>query len=405
MEDDTPPIQPFAPHPPPTGPLFTFGRLPTASERAYRERERQRELRRRERRRQQRIANAVRTTLTSIQPQQPLMGSSITNIERTFAIEFTSIPRILRWLPSGFLRPGLEMTVLGLLEHPTKFYDFMNDFKDIQYVGESARYLSLAIMILRMRWAFKRLVCVAIRRSIDRRRPIPTTDPITLEPMRDPVIVYDMSTRWRYAYDPTPLIAHIRTQLSATQYGYPAPQAPRNPITNVTFTLPQLYSVYQQLGQRGKQCWQLGAYLNAGAHMSTYMRQHIVPLYRDDCIREVNEHENTTGQTSLLEFIHTTLSNMRGVNKETIYTVIDNALYYPSTRSHVYLDAWRKLYRRSLIECSSVSIDSIVLIHADETALSELAQIASQLVRCFPQFATEIKNDLEQERRREQERA
>jgi hypothetical protein len=404
MEGNTPSQQPqpqqpqqlFTPLEGDSRSYFTMGRPPTATERAYRERARQRELRQRERQRQQRIATAVRTTIAGIHAppsspqQQSLIAPSITTIERTFAIEFSSIPRILRWLPAGFLRPGLESAVLGLLEHPTKFYDFMTNFKDIQYAGESTRYLSLAIMITRMRWAFKRLACVAIRRSIDRRRPLATTDPITLEPIRNPVIVYDMATRWRYAYDPTSLIAYIRTQLTASMYGYPEPQVPRNPITNMNFTLPQLYSINQQLAMRGKQCWQLGAYLSTGAHMSTYLRQHIVSLYRDDCIREVLEHSNPSGQASLVEFILTALTNIPETNRVQLQLVIEHALELPSTRDHPYLGAWRKLYKRSLIECSSVSIDTLVLIHGDDDSMRELSHVAANLVRCFPQFCADV---------------
>ncbi len=378
----------------PPGPYFTLGPITRPHRRPHEQQRRQRLIARA--RQRQRIALLTRSLPSPIIPQNP--HTSLTAIELQFPINFTSLPPILRWLPRWFLKPGIETTILGFLEIPAVFFEFMGKFRDVHYAGETVRYLSLAIMILRMRWAFKCLANAAILRSIDRRRPLPQTDPISLEPMTNPVVIYSVPTRWRYAYDANTLIAYIRTQLSTCMYGYPEPQAPRNPITNVEFTIGQLYSAYIQLAQRGKLCWQLGAYLAEGGRMHMYERQYVVPIYRQDCIREARDPSNLEGATSIVEFIMDTIGGMRGVNVGHIYSVLEPAFYSPRLRNHPYLDAWRKLYARSLVECSAISVDTIVLLHGSEEAVSELAEAANQLVRCFPAFCEDVKPIMDEER-------
>ncbi len=378
----------YDPHRAP-GPAFTLGRMPTPAEAAARRHDRERIRRRLAQRRLADARYRARAAATAV---------SLTALEREYGVYITSVPPILRWLPRGFLQPGLETTILSLLQHPPKFFEFMASFKDVQYAGEATRYIHLAIMILRMRWAFKRLVNAAILRSINCRRPLPQTDPITLEPMNNPVVVYSVPTRWRYAYDPTSLIAHIRTQLSTCLYGYPDPQAPRNPITNVEFTHAQLYSIYIQLMARGKMCWHLGAYLSERGNLAIYSRQYVVPIYRHDCVREALDETNLDGATAVNEFVYNTVSGLRGVNVGHICTTIEQALHSPRLRSHPYLSAWRKLYVRTIVECSAISVDTLVLMHGSDAAITELADMAGKLVRCFPAFFDDLRTSLEEER-------
>jgi hypothetical protein len=390
-EQPPPPNLFYDPNLPP-GPYFTLGRMPTREEAAARRRERERAARRVQRLRR------IRSRPAAVAASNSVFLHPITAVEQQFHTEFTSIPLILRWLPRWFLAPGMETGVLGLLQHPPAFFEFMCKFQTVQGLGEHTRYLSLAIMILRMRWAFKRLVNAFLIRSIGRRCPLSDTDPITLEPMTNPVVIYSVPTRWRYAYDPTSLIAHIRTQLSTCIYGYPDPQAPRNPITNVEFTIAQLYSAYLQLMTRGKQCWQLGAYLNEGASIERYSRQFVVPIYRGDCVREALDVTNMDGTVTVSEFVYNTISAMKGVNIGHIYVTLEQAFYLPRLRTHPYLSAWRKLYARSLVECSSISVDMLVLMHGNDASITELAAIANKLVRCFPAFFEDVKPILEQSR-------
>ncbi len=389
-EQPPPPNLFYDPNLPP-GPYFTLGRMPTREEAAARRRERERAARRVERLRRMRSRQVVAAS-------NSFFLHPITAVEQQFHTEITSIPPILRWLPRWFLEPGMETGVLGLLQKPRTFFDFMCNFKSVQSKAEHTRYISLAITILRMRWAFKRLANAFLIRSISRRCPLPDTDPISLEPMTNPVVIYSVPTRWRYAYDPTSLIAHIRTQLSTCIYGYPDPQAPRNPITNVEFTIGQLYSAYLQLMARGKQCWQLGAYLNEGAGIERYSRQFVVPIYRGDCVREALDVTNMDGAVSVSEFVYNTISNMQGVNIGHIYATLEQAFYLPRLRTHPYLSAWRKLYARSLVECSAISVDTLVLMHGNDASITELAAVANKLVRCFPAFFEDVKPILEQAR-------
>ena len=391
-EQPPPPNLFYDPNLPP-GPYFTLGRMPTREEAAVRRRQRERAVRHVERLRRMHSRPAV-----VVAASNRFFTHPITATEQQFHTQVTSIPPILRWLPQWFLRPGMETITLGLLQHPPKFFDFMSKFQTVQNLAEHTRYLSLAIIILRMRWAFKRLANAFLIRSIDRRCPLSEIDPISLEPMTNPVVIYSVPTRWRYAYDPISLIAHIRTQLSACMYGYPDPQAPRNPITNLEFTIAQLYSAYTQLMARGKQCWQLGAYLNEGARIEHYSRQFVVPIYRSDCVREALDVTNVEGTVLVSEFVYNTISNMQGVNIGHIFVTLEQAFYSPRLRTHPYLSSWRKLYVRSLVECSSISVDTLVLMHGNDAAITTLADIANKLVRCFPGFFEDVKPILDQER-------
>lgn len=377
---DQPPTQRNLFHDPrPPGTYFTFGRMPTPAEAAARRRAREQIQRREQVQRQRRRRQELLSTLPT-----PLIAAAL--------------PPSLRWLPDNFLRPGLETTILSLLQHPHTFFEFIDKYDQFLTTAEKDLYLHLATTILRTRWAFKRLVNAAIVRSIDRRCPIGQTDPITLGPLVNPVVIYSIPTRWRYAYDPTSLIAYIRTQLSACSYGYPDPQVPRNPITNMKFTLAQLYSAHMQLAQRGKLCWQLGAYLADGAHMERYVRQYTVALYKQDGVREALDVTSLDGVASIIEFTYTGISALRGINAGQIYVILQQAFHSPRVSTHPYLSAWRALYIQSVLECSSISVDDIMLVYRNDESCRKIVEGMTELVGTFPAFYAEVRTQLERER-------
>jgi hypothetical protein len=82
-------------------------------------------------------------------------------------------------------------------------------------------------------------------------------DPITLVEPEKEVHVYDWSNKRKFIFDARSLATLIETKLLYQEYGFPIPQAPKNPKNNVEFTYGQLISIYNQCQEQGELRWGL----------------------------------------------------------------------------------------------------------------------------------------------------
>ena len=123
------------------------------------------------------------------------------------------------------------------------------------YFGQlQVRLISHLIVLTRMRLSFKQLITKFLIRSIER-QPLSQMDAITLEPIEQPLIVYDMTHRCRHCFEAKPLMIHIHNQLLYSAGGFNSSQLPRNPLTNLPFRLSQLVSIVTQLKKYGHVTW------------------------------------------------------------------------------------------------------------------------------------------------------
>ena len=102
----------------------------------------------------------------------------------------------------------------------------------------------------RMRWIARKWIR-RIRMRILARRTVGLVDLHTVAeiPLEARITLYDYPTRSCYVFHTNTLERILVTCLSYHAYGIASPQEPKNPYTNVPFTLAQNLSILQQLGR------------------------------------------------------------------------------------------------------------------------------------------------------------
>jgi hypothetical protein len=71
-----------------------------------------------------------------------------------------------------------------------------------------------------------------------------TTEPI---PARSMVVVYDITNRMKYTFHTQTAIKMLQTSLQYSSYGIASPNAPKNPYTNVPWTVSELTTILKQI--------------------------------------------------------------------------------------------------------------------------------------------------------------
>lgn len=124
---------------------------------------------------------------------------------------------------------------------------------------------------MRIRWQMRRLLAIWLRRYIDRRTD-PTNDLVTLQPIIQPVHVYDFPRRRCFSFEAKTCAQAIQAALSHGRDGFSQPLEPKNLYTNRPFTYVQLVAIGNQLKVYGLEPWLLAAYREHDFRLTYYAR-------------------------------------------------------------------------------------------------------------------------------------
>ena len=128
--------------------------------------------------------------------------------------------------------------------------DLIADWKGSSWFGANQGLVleSLFEKSQRIRWIARKWIR-NVRMRILARRTVGLVDlhTVTEIPLESRITIYDYPTRSCYAFHTNTLERILTTSLSYHAYGIASPQAPKNPYTNVPFTLAQNLSILQQL--------------------------------------------------------------------------------------------------------------------------------------------------------------
>lgn len=221
------------------------------------------------------------------------------------------------WLPAHIFSPT-DIAALQLLERPKDFYRHVDAMvprfgcltvrkkgrpeTPTIFTQARDRLLKLAIIALRLRWAFRRLAHAWIWRKAAA-TSLPENDIITMSPFRVPIIYTDMLQRRRYKFEAAPLAAHIKGQLEYVSYGFVEPLWPRNPMTNKHFSSAQLYVIYKACLAAGIMNATFAAFRECNFSLGRFMAHYSVPLALNYNLSNVRDVASETGQEILLDYI------------------------------------------------------------------------------------------------------
>lgn len=290
------------------------------------------------------------------------------------------------FMPRDFIPVNYNSPLQELTRSRVAAYRSMLEFK-----GDRDRLISYALLILRLRSAFRHLIRRFIIRTADK-ISFGEVDPITLSPVQQPVILYDMKNRCRHRFEARTLMTHIHNQLLHTSYGFPAPQDPRNPLTNIPLTVGQLTSVYNQLSAYGYNKWTLSGLRTYWFNLERFSKMFETPLRHAAVRNTVLVDTNDVAAEQLCAFIHVYAAHHGSLLNELEMSVIQYATTQRPGDS--YMMCWRRLYLVALwhgLATSPVTtrLDDLET-HVQRRALIILTRILNMNMK---NYLTEIRPD------------
>lgn len=134
--------------------------------------------------------------------------------------------------------------------------DFVLWYNQTQY----ATYNNVSILLnknQRLRQLFKTLLTAW---RIQRLRLANENDPITLSKPEIPITIYSFELAIKYVYDAETLARDIDKKLLNNDGMFPNPVFPKNTLTNVEYTMPQLLSIWHKCKKAGFTSWAFEAF-------------------------------------------------------------------------------------------------------------------------------------------------
>lgn len=201
-------------------------------------------------------AVAARPTLFTFDPRQSLFLHFPLRIESLLAATLHS-PKKLDTIRRTYLYSGKNL-------QPNWFEEAFKEAitakrGDLRSASYSTRYtptqrerltelMAAAKKALDLRGRLRRFLH---RWRVSRLQAVNTDDIVTFEPPRHPVRIVDWSRSQVYTYEAATLAQDIRTRLLNHDGFFEEPMDPRNPLTNLPFTLAQNVAVWIQLTSAG----------------------------------------------------------------------------------------------------------------------------------------------------------
>jgi len=224
------------------------------------------------------------------------------------------------------------------------------------------------IIEIRLRYQFKRLLN-AYRIHKMNQKSTDRVDPITFNPIRDPICVYSVSERRRYLFEPDSLNKSIRKNLYHSQYTIPEPKEPINVYTNRPFTFVQLISIFEQLRTTHQRIEDLSIYRTLQFQLPIWKRHMDRPLRMVAIREELQNPTSLDGQDMLADFIKDSMASTRFPLTERFEHILDNAIHwYPD---HTLLGLLRTL-------CVKSYESSLFKIEIHEILMMQFAKLFSR---------------------------
>jgi hypothetical protein len=155
--------------------------------------------------------------------------------------------------------------------------------------------LRIAFRTLLVRWRQWRYAAIA--------DPVAQMDPVTLEPIRKPVYLFDHRAKRTFVFEATTLHRSIRSALTFQLYMVSDPKAPKNLFTNTPFSYGQLTSLFNQLQAHGLMTFELMAWRKMAFCISRYRMYMDTWLQVDAHRQEIYSVNSEDGQEMILDFV------------------------------------------------------------------------------------------------------
>lgn len=133
-------------------------------------------------------------------------------------------------------------------------------------------------------------------------RNLNTVDPCTLcEPVKA-IKIFDPSSRGNYVFEAHSLKKHFESALTYSEWMFPKPSHPKNPLTNLDFNEGQCHTIVQSLQKHSYSSWIIEAYKASRWNLGNFALDNGISL-KINSITQLCKEPNTETQELLDEFI------------------------------------------------------------------------------------------------------
>ena len=215
------------------------------------------------------------------------------------------------------LRLSWEAT-RGRAIHPTFFEKRGADTRTDYGIDRKLRLSFRSFFLLWRHWRYARLPA----------GPEAQMDPVTLEPIRKPVYLFDHRAKRTFVFEATTLHRSIRSALTFQLYTVSDPKPPKNLFTNTPFSYGQLAVLYSQLQAYGLMSLELVAWRKMAFCITRYRMYMESWLHVDAHRQEIYAANSEDGQEMLLDFIIDCLHDCNRIVSPTIERLIKDAIQW-----------------------------------------------------------------------------
>lgn len=172
------------------------------------------------------------------------------------------------------------------------------------------------------------------------KRTTDVIDPITLLPPVKQVIIYDWSVKKKFVFEAKSIATIVESNLLYHEGGFPCPQNPRNPWTNLDFTYRQLISIYLQLKEHGELRWGLTTLREHDFNKTEWNRYHHSAITTKAIRSSIIRLDTIYSRELLEDFIIEKINQFRVANEYMIQGYRVAIIHFPN---HWYIESWKAL--------------------------------------------------------------
>ena len=227
------------------------------------------------------------------------------------------------------------------------------------YKIQSARWI---LRRFALRWLFKRLV------------KCNEEDIVTLEAIKRPIHIVDWPKRCMYSFEIDTLHKDITNKLLDISDMFPNPLYPKNPLTNMNLSMPQIISVWNTLTcSTISLSWAVTAFRSVKFNQRKFADDYSLPLQISSMKKCLLNHLDPYSEEYILDFIKNAyeINNIRLTHR--VLGAIEDAIY-----SYKDLDILREFRLRCY------EYNYILLTTKDETDFTSRKKLNSIYLSCLP---------------------
>jgi len=251
----------------------------------------------------------------------------------TYIIADELIRNILRRIPYS---PKKRIEYLGKFRLPEKRADsnyiYHEVIRDSIYENYYKEYkLRFLFRILLQKWRIHKLDAEYTE--------IP--DPITLQEPDKPITIYDWKANKKFVFDAKSLSNSINSDLLYYENGFAIPHSPKNLITNLPFTYPELVSIYYQLKNTGESKWAFSSLKELNFNKPRWELYNKQQLFYNAIRNEIIKLDSYDGRELFIDFIVSRLEQYELNPSDFIIRAYEKGVIYMS--NHYYIQSLKPI--------------------------------------------------------------